>query len=95
MSWSGCSNFVFIEEVWMLKILWEGSEEVCDVDGLVKKGNGWNVVESSSDYLNDRIRFWEVKFSFGNEKVNDILFGDCLWKEIEWKIEDKGNDRWG
>ncbi|CAN6904024.1 unnamed protein product [Brassica oleracea] len=94
-SWSGCSNLVPIEEARMLKIPWECSEEVHDVDGLVKKGNDWNVAESSSDHPNDRTRPWEAKPSFGNEKANDTMSGDCLWKEIEWKTEDKGNDRWG
>ncbi|KAG2329218.1 hypothetical protein Bca52824_000398 [Brassica carinata] len=88
-SWSGCSNLVPIEETRMLKIPWEGSEEV----------NGWNVAESSRDHPNDRTWAWEAKPSFGNEKGNDAVSGDCLttegWKEVEWETEDRGNDRWG
>ncbi|KAF8099779.1 hypothetical protein N665_0237s0033 [Sinapis alba] len=87
MSWSGFSNLVPIEETRMLKIPWEGSgEEV-------------NITESSRDHPNDRTWQYEAKTSFGNEKANDLMSGDCLttegWKEVEWETKDRGDDRWG
>ncbi|CAH8385239.1 unnamed protein product [Eruca vesicaria subsp. sativa] len=86
-SWSGCSNLVPIEETRMLKVPWEGSEEVRDVDcGLGKNGNGWNVAECSSDHLNDRTRSWGAKASCGDEEGNEITSGDGRWGQ--------GNDGW-
>ncbi|KAJ0253571.1 Oxidoreductase/transition metal ion-binding protein [Hirschfeldia incana] len=79
---------------------WSGCSNLVPIEETQWEGSGWNAAESSSrDHLNDRTRTWEAKPSFGDEKGNDAVSGDCLttegWKEFEWGTKDRGNDRWG
>lgn len=80
---------------------WSGCSNLVPIEETRMLKVPWegNVAESSGDHLNDRTRTWEDKTSFGNEKGNDTMCGDCLttegWKEVEWGAKDRGNDRWG
>uniref|UniRef100_A0A1J3HYI1 Uncharacterized protein n=3 Tax=Noccaea caerulescens TaxID=107243 RepID=A0A1J3HYI1_NOCCA len=74
-SWSGC-NLVPIEEARMLKIPWEGSDNV-------QKSNGWNITETSTDHPIEKARSWKTKDDDSWEKSG--------WGNDGWERDRSGH----